>query len=301
MAGQRDRAHAAPRRSTWSAASRAVCGARCPLVRVLIHQNKAWKTMQNANDFGGIETWQHGPVYIFNNLSHDARGPVGGPRAVTTGGHARVRPRLLPRRRIQELPLQQHRLGQVQRPDQPAGQLLGVPGDPQLPELLLQQHGLQLRRRARGGRRRRPGATSSSATSGRTSADWVFWHAKPAESPREANADHAGEQGGHFDFGTNAYRAQCVPQLQPASISGPTRRMADGSPRPEEFARDARSGPGRWPPELGSWTPSAAGQSGGGRFPPAQCRFGRRSSRGPGLRAVGARRGGGGVELPSRG
>jgi hypothetical protein len=45
-----------------------------PLVRVLIHQNKAWKTMQNGNDFGGIESWQHGPVYIFNNLSFDARG-----------------------------------------------------------------------------------------------------------------------------------------------------------------------------------------------------------------------------------
>ena len=45
-----------------------------PLIRVLIHQNKAWKTMQNANDFGGIESWQHGPVYIFNNLSFDARG-----------------------------------------------------------------------------------------------------------------------------------------------------------------------------------------------------------------------------------
>ncbi len=45
-----------------------------PLIRVLIHQNKAWKTMQNGNDFGGIESWQHGPVYIFNNLSHDARG-----------------------------------------------------------------------------------------------------------------------------------------------------------------------------------------------------------------------------------
>ena len=45
-----------------------------PLVRVLIHQNKAWKTMQNGNDFGGIESWQHGPVYIFNNLSFDPRG-----------------------------------------------------------------------------------------------------------------------------------------------------------------------------------------------------------------------------------
>lgn len=53
-----------------------------PLVRVLIHQNKAWKTMQNANDFGGIESWQHGPVYIFNNVSFDARGQMEGRRVV---------------------------------------------------------------------------------------------------------------------------------------------------------------------------------------------------------------------------
>ncbi len=63
-----------------------------PLVRVLIHQNKAWKTMQNANDFGGIESWQHGPVYIFNNLSFDARGQQEGRRVtnkqVAGFGHA---------------------------------------------------------------------------------------------------------------------------------------------------------------------------------------------------------------------
>ena len=63
-----------------------------PLVRVLIHQNKAWKTMQNGNDFGGIESWQHGPVYIFNNLSFDARGQREGERVYHKGnpgfGHA---------------------------------------------------------------------------------------------------------------------------------------------------------------------------------------------------------------------
>jgi len=58
-----------------------------PLVRVLVQQNKAWKTMQNGNDFGGIESWQHGPVYIFNNLSHDARGQREAER-VLHGRHA---------------------------------------------------------------------------------------------------------------------------------------------------------------------------------------------------------------------
>jgi hypothetical protein len=63
-----------------------------PLVRVLVHQNKAWKTMQNANDFGGIESWQHGPVYIYDNLSFDARGQWEGRRVTNNGspgfGHA---------------------------------------------------------------------------------------------------------------------------------------------------------------------------------------------------------------------
>ncbi|MFZ5828491.1 MAG: LamG domain-containing protein, partial [Planctomycetota bacterium] len=57
-----------------------------PFVRVLIHQNKAWKTMQNTNDFGGIESWQHGPVYIFNNLSFDARGQQEAQRAFEKAG-----------------------------------------------------------------------------------------------------------------------------------------------------------------------------------------------------------------------
>lgn len=45
-----------------------------PLSRILIHNNKVWQSMQTGNDYGGIEAWQHGPVYIFNNLSYDARG-----------------------------------------------------------------------------------------------------------------------------------------------------------------------------------------------------------------------------------
>ena len=48
--------------------------------------------MQNGNDFGGIESWQHGPVYIFNNLSFDARGQREGERIHNKGnpgfGHA---------------------------------------------------------------------------------------------------------------------------------------------------------------------------------------------------------------------
>jgi len=30
--------------------------------------------MLNCNDYGGIETWQGGPFYVYNNLSYNALG-----------------------------------------------------------------------------------------------------------------------------------------------------------------------------------------------------------------------------------
>lgn len=42
--------------------------------RHLIHHNKVWESMLNCNDYGGIETWQGGPFYVFNNLSYNALG-----------------------------------------------------------------------------------------------------------------------------------------------------------------------------------------------------------------------------------
>lgn len=45
-----------------------------PFTRILIHHNKVWESMLNCNDFGGIETWQGGPFYVFDNLSYNALG-----------------------------------------------------------------------------------------------------------------------------------------------------------------------------------------------------------------------------------
>ena len=38
-----------------------------PFTRILIHHNKVWESMLNCNDYGGIETWQGGPAYVFDN------------------------------------------------------------------------------------------------------------------------------------------------------------------------------------------------------------------------------------------
>ena len=74
-----------------------------PFTRILIHHNKVWESMLNCNDYGGIETWQGGPAYVFDNLSYNAQGYRNWEQY--TGKDAGFRPRVLPGRRLQELPL----------------------------------------------------------------------------------------------------------------------------------------------------------------------------------------------------
>ena len=45
-----------------------------PLCRLLIHHNQVVHSLLAANDWGGIETWQGGPAYVFNNVSGDPNG-----------------------------------------------------------------------------------------------------------------------------------------------------------------------------------------------------------------------------------
>ena len=45
-----------------------------PFIRGLVHHNKVSHSLQGVNDYGGIESWQGGPVYIYDNISEDAQG-----------------------------------------------------------------------------------------------------------------------------------------------------------------------------------------------------------------------------------
>lgn len=45
-----------------------------PFARILIHHNKVTDPLLNTNDWGGIETWQGGPTYVFNNISGNPGG-----------------------------------------------------------------------------------------------------------------------------------------------------------------------------------------------------------------------------------
>lgn len=43
-------------------------------IRGLVHHNKVSHSLQGVNDYGGIESWQGGPVYLYDNISEDAQG-----------------------------------------------------------------------------------------------------------------------------------------------------------------------------------------------------------------------------------
>ncbi len=64
-----------------------------PFTRILIHHNKAVDTLLNSDDFGGIETWQGGPAYVYDNISGNPGGyrnwdHVLNPNAESRFGHA---------------------------------------------------------------------------------------------------------------------------------------------------------------------------------------------------------------------
>ncbi|MFW6286515.1 MAG: LamG-like jellyroll fold domain-containing protein [Candidatus Sumerlaeota bacterium] len=52
-----------------------VTGYEAPLSRILVFNNQVVDSMLGANDWGGIETWQGGPFYVYNNVSGNAVGP----------------------------------------------------------------------------------------------------------------------------------------------------------------------------------------------------------------------------------
>ncbi len=45
-----------------------------PLTRILVHHNKVVDSLLSAHDWGGIETWQGGPHYVWNNISGNPGG-----------------------------------------------------------------------------------------------------------------------------------------------------------------------------------------------------------------------------------
>lgn len=71
-----------------------VDGIEIPLSRHLVHHNRVEDVLLKSNDWGGIETWQGGAFYVFNNVVHNAAGfkhwtwREGDPTNLGSFGHA---------------------------------------------------------------------------------------------------------------------------------------------------------------------------------------------------------------------
>ena len=196
----------------WGLGINAVGGKRSgaawdvPLSRVLIHHNKVVDPLLNNNDFGGIETWQGGPFYVYNNV-------VGNP-----GGFQNFRAALRSGRAIY------HRFGFAYYLDGAFKNYhfnnigWGASSDPASPRgnraAVQEIHSFQntffnntFYNFVKGSRRQAPqgGRNKYLGNVWDTIGDWVFRHADPARTEAAGNEADAGPPAERFALETNAY------------------------------------------------------------------------------------------------
>jgi concanavalin A-like lectin/glucanase superfamily protein len=177
-----------------------------PLSRILIHQNKITHSLLNNNDWGGIETWQGGPAYVFNNVS-------GNPGGYKMWGH-----------RNQPDRPGAARFGHAYYMDGGYKQYYfnniawGKSSDPMSPlgntAAFQEIHGYfcdifnnTVYNFVKGSRRQAPqaGCNKYMGNIWHTIGDMVFRHAEPSGRQADPNAQDAGTQGSKSDHATNAY------------------------------------------------------------------------------------------------
>lgn len=168
-----------------------------PFVRILVHNNKVIYPLMKTNDYGGIETWQGGPFYVYNNIS----GKTGGYQSFNNGnfGHAYY----------QDGAYKNYLFNNIGW-----GMDTSQSGLPRSCSALQSIHAFQntyanntFYRFDTGARRQSPAAGRNRymGTIWQDFSGRVFRTANPAKTKADANAQHAGGQGAKFQHASNAY------------------------------------------------------------------------------------------------
>jgi hypothetical protein len=177
-----------------------------PLCRILIHHNKVTDSMLNTNDWGGIETWQGGPAYVFNNISGNPGGYWNwkfknhpGEPVAARFGHAYYLDGAFKNYHFNNIAW-----GKSKDPYDRLGNTSAFQ------EIHSYQNSFfnnTVYNFVIGSRRQAPAAGRNKYLSNIWDGigHMVFRHADPAKTAAEANQADAGEQGEHFAFRTNAY------------------------------------------------------------------------------------------------
>lgn len=245
-----------------------------PLTRILIHQNKVTHPLLNSNDWGGIETWQGGPAYVFNNISGNPGGYKmwGHRNQPDVPGAARFGHAYYMDGAFKQFYFNNIAWGKSSDPFDPLGNTSGFQ----------EIHGFDawvfnntIHNFVIGSRRQAPEAGRNKYLGNiwQSIGHLVFRHAQPSDVEADPNAADAGAQGSTFEHKTGAYVSNIfydVPQFigafEPSgrrhmSIEGFQRAMAFRNTL-GDFGFQANSTPLR-DPDNKDFRPTASAQDHG--------------------------------------
>lgn len=166
-----------------------------PLTRILIHHNKVVDPLLNSNDWGGIETWQGGPHYVFNNIS-------GNP-----GGYWFWNKRHFGFAYYLDGAFKNFHFNNIAWGKYNEGPHRNTSAFQEIHSYQNTFFHNTIYNFAAGTRRQRPDAGRDKflANVWQDISEWVYYHTTPAGSPEEANVAHAGEESKTFAYEKNAY------------------------------------------------------------------------------------------------
>jgi hypothetical protein len=167
-----------------------------PMSRILIHHNKVTNSLLRTNDWGGIETWQGGPHYVFNNIS-------GNP-----WGYWNWQKRHFGFAYYMDGSFKNYQFNNIAWGTSSIKSPHGNTSAFQ--EIISYQNTVfnnSIFRFVVGTRRQAPqaGRDAYLANIWEEIGDWYFWHASPARSPDEANQADVGRVGESFAYETMSY------------------------------------------------------------------------------------------------
>ncbi|MFO8006710.1 MAG: LamG domain-containing protein, partial [Candidatus Brocadiia bacterium] len=199
-----------------------------PLIRVLVHHNKVTSPLLNTNDWGGVETWQGGPWYVYNNVSGNPGGYMNWRYNPDKPGSARFAHAYYMDGSFKNYQFNNIAWG---RNNDPSSKYCNTSA---FQEIISYQNTVfnnTVFRFFKGTRRQKPEAGRDKFLGNiwQDISGWVFWHAKPTDAEADPNVYQIGETGETFAYHTNAYADNIF-----HSIAGKIGVFeASGVPRPE--------------------------------------------------------------------
>ena len=175
-----------------------------PFCRLLVHHNKVTDPLLNVDDFGGIETWQGGPAYVFNNVSGNPGGyrnwdHVLNPDNDNRFGHAYYLDGAFKNYHFNNIAWGKSK--------GPSGPLANTAAFQEIHSYQNTFFNNTIYNFVKGTRRQAPQAGRNKFLGNvwQGIGEWLFWHAPPAKSKPAGEAAHAGPQKEAFALETNAY------------------------------------------------------------------------------------------------